>query len=948
MKKGLAVHFWHTLSLILMLVALPSALAYAQSPASGRLEGVVTDNEGRAVEVATVILNNSLFTLTDEKGHFKFTSVPAGELDYYVSCLGCKEVRGKIQVKGDGSDRLNIKMERLSLSLKTVTVTAQQQAMGSKSIIDQDAVRHIQPKSLADMLQLLPGSITVNPTLNNLGQANVREIDGDDNNALGTAVILDGMPISNDGNLQVMAPTRNGKSVSSSADGADSQVTPGRGADLRTISADNIESVEVIRGIPSVEYGNLTSGVVVVKTKSGRSPLEAKFKADPFSKLAYAGKGFSLGTGTMNVGVDWSQSYADTRRKYRGYDRVTGTVGYSNVFGKKSDRPVTFNVNASFYSNINNYKHDRQMEELSMTYKNENVGGRLAIHGHAQLNSWLTGLDYDLSAQVARTLDSHKDYIYTPDGVITGSTETGEHQAKMLYKGYYSNYSIEGIPVNVYTQVKANKYIQLGGRNYTNIKFGVDYRLDDNNGYGLKFDLNQPPKAGEAQSYRPRKYKDIPALHNLSAFLSDVSSINIGKTNLQFDAGVRFTNLFLDKNKSGRGDIFVVEPRVNTEFTFLTKENNSIFDKLSISGGFGISNKMPTLLYLYPDKAYFDNVSVSAVGTDNSSVAVMTTHVVENTQNPNLKPANSIKWEIGLNARIGKMKGYVNFFSERHRNEFGFQSQFLALNYNKYTVPGGAQNLVYTGSGVNYTYNGEQLTAEKSTGNEITTWSRPGNTTRTDKHGIEYSWDFGTWKLLRTSLVMDGAWFHIKRQRDVTGLSFISYNYDYIPMMPAGSGTVSDRVNTNFRFITHIPAVKMVFTTTVQVIWYQNERSIYQTKGGTKLYHLSADGTRYIVSPLGFYDRSGQFNEWQPEYENMSKYDLLNDKYLLYAFKSDHINPWAMVNFRLTKELGKIAEVSFMANNFLGLKKYHTNHNTLSRSQIYPDMYFGAELKMKF
>lgn len=922
--------------------------ASAQVAATARVEGTVIDTEGKPVEVATVILNNSLFTLTDEKGHFKLTNVPVGELDYYVSCLGCKEVRGKINVGATSANRLDVKMQRLSLSLKGVTVTAKQQAMGSKSIIDQDAVRHIQPKSLADMLQLMPGALTANPSLNNLAQANIRETGSNDNNALGTAVILDGTPISNDANLQAIAPVRNGKDASGYADGSNDQTTAGRGADLRTISADNIESVEVIRGIPSVEYGNLTSGVVVVKTKAGRSPLEAKLKADPFSKLAYAGKGFGLGTGTMNIGIDWSQSYADTRRKYMGYDRITGTVGYSNVFGKNSDRPVTFNVNGSFYRNVNNYKHDKQMSELGLTYKNENTGGRLAIHGHAQLNGWLTGLDYDLSGQVARTLDTHRDRVSTPDGVISGSMETGEHIAKMLTKVYYSDYSIEGIPVNVFAQLKANKYIQLGGRNYTNIKSGLEYRLDDNQGYGLKFDLNLPPKAGEAQSYRPRKFKDIPALQNLSWFANDVSSFNIGKTNLQFDAGVRLTNLFLDKDKAKRSSVFVAEPRVNTEFTFLTKENNSIFDKLSISGGFGISNKMPTLLYLYPDKAYFDNVSVSAVGTDNSRLAVMTTRVVDNTQNPNLKPARSTKWEIGLNARIGKMKGYVNFFSERHRDEFGFSSQFIALNYTRYSVPGGASNLKYADKTVTYDFNGEQHTAATSQGNEITTWSRPGNTSRTDKHGIEYSWDFGIWQALRTSLVIDGAWFHIKRKRDATSLSYISYNYDYIPMLPAGSGTINDRVNTNFRFITHIPAVDLVFTTTMQVVWYENQRSIYESKNGSKLYHTSADGTRYIVSPLGFYDREGKFTEWQPEFENMEKYHLMNGRYLLYAFKSDRVKPWALFNFRLTKELGKIAEVSFMANNFLGLKKYHVDRNTRAKRQLYPDEYFGAELKLKF
>lgn len=93
---------------------------------------------------------------------------------------------------------------------------------------------------------------------------------------------------------------------------------------------------------------------------------------------------------------------------------------------------------------------------------------------------------------------------------------------------------------------------------------------------------------------------------------------------------------------------------------------------------------------------------------------------------------------------------------------------------------------------------------------------------------------------------------------------------------------------------------------------------------------------------------SGKFHGVETEFEDKSEYYLMNGRYLLYAFKSDHVKPWALLNFRLTKELGKIAEVSFMANNFLGLKKYHVNKNSLTKRQLYPDQYFGAELKLKF
>ena len=299
-------------------------------------QGMVVDEQGHGISTVYVIINNSSPVLTDQNGYFTFPYTPGSTVSYMATCLGYEDVNGSFSAKDKGS-RLHIVMKEATLALSEVTVTAKQQGMGSRSQIGQDAIRHIQPKSLADMLQLMPGSLTANPSLNNLAQAYVREIDGNNNNAMGTAVIVDGTPISNDGNLQVLSPTRNGNASATETNGMAAQTTAGRGADLRTVSSDNIESIEVIRGIPSVEYGNLTSGVVIVKTKAGRTPWEVKFKTDPFSKMAYVGKGFGLqGGGSLNVGLDWSQSYADQRKHYQGYDRITATVGYSNVLAANS------------------------------------------------------------------------------------------------------------------------------------------------------------------------------------------------------------------------------------------------------------------------------------------------------------------------------------------------------------------------------------------------------------------------------------------------------------------------------------------------------------------------------------------------------------------------------------------------------------------------------------
>ena len=60
-------------------------------------------------------------------------------------------------------------------------------------------------------------------------------------------------------------------------------------------------------------------------------------------------------------------------------------------------------------------------------------------------------------------------------------------------------------------------------------------------------------------------------------------------------------------------------------------------------GRLGPPHKMPTLLYLYPDNAYFDRVSLAKISNADptSSLAVLTTDVLTDLANPDLKPARS-------------------------------------------------------------------------------------------------------------------------------------------------------------------------------------------------------------------------------------------------------------------------------------------------------------------
>lgn len=951
------------ISVLLSLIL--TVTTFAQN-ATFTIRGTVTDDKGSGIELATVSLNQSLVTGTVGGGKFEIRNVPAGTYQYRISFVGYETATGMLHVK-TGRETLNVKLHELGLQLQNVTVTAKQVQMGSKSVIDQDAIRHIQPKSIGDLLQLVPGNLTENPNLNQLSQAHIREIESSSNNiisynannTLGTAVIVDGTPLSNDGNMEVLNANRYGAGAGSNQLLVGANTTGGQGTDLRTVSAGNVESMEVIRGIPSVEYGNLTSGVVIVNTKSGYTPWEAKLQADPNSKLVFVGKGFNIGKNSaVNFAVDWSQSWADTRLHYKGYDRITASAGYSARFG-----PLSVNVRGAFYSSINDTKEDPQMTDADDYWKNSLVGGRLAVNGRYNGNhSFVTSVDYKVSAQWSRQYNWMDRWTPNPDGVITNTREEGLQEARFKRYGYHAVYDIESKPLNIFAQIAANKYIRLSDEDHTTVKVGAEYTYDGNSGAGVTYDIENPPQAQSSHTLRPRAYDDVPPMQSLSAFLSDRTTLTLGTMKAQMEAGVRLTNLFLDKSKSGGNSGYLVaEPRINASLSLLNRRNNSLIDDLSLTGGFGLSNKMPTMIYLYPDRAYYDHTALARWDDNDPSnrLALVQTTIIDNTQNSDLKPANSRKWEVGLSLRKGNVNATVTYFNEHHDNELGFESQFLWIDYPSFTLPGDATNLAFDRNSGQVTYtaaDGTTATADKTTYTERTSWGMAKNAYETRKHGIEYTLSLGEWRALRTSLNISGAWFWIKRLRKTNYIENTVYNTrmpsanQYCVVSPTGYGTVKDRVSTNFAFITHIPAVKMVVTTNLQVVWRQSERTVWEDSDGNSRYYLKSYSDRdyMVIDPLGYYDMEKNWHPWtQADAEN-TVLGASMKRLQLYDLDPEVTQPWAMLSMRLTKEIGKTAELSFIANNLTNTHKYRRYDNSNSLYEVYPSMYFGGEVKLKF
>ena len=245
------------------------------APAGYGVSGKVIDSAtGEAIVGAVVSLdNNYLWAVTDAKGGFVISNVQKGEYNLTATSLGYVDESVKVKVAGDVTG-LVLRMHESTLAIKEVVVTAQKakDGVGTTHTLGRDALNHLQMSNMADMASLLPGGKTVNPDLTTSNAFSLRSGGSSAGNAaFATALEVDGVRMGNNAGFGAMS-----------------------GVDTRSISVDNVESVEVITGVPSAEYGDLNSGMVKVHTRKGRTPLNVSFTVNPRTWQTSVSKGIDL------------------------------------------------------------------------------------------------------------------------------------------------------------------------------------------------------------------------------------------------------------------------------------------------------------------------------------------------------------------------------------------------------------------------------------------------------------------------------------------------------------------------------------------------------------------------------------------------------------------------------------------------------------------------------
>ncbi len=884
------------------------------------LEGkVISKKSGEPVSFATVHIPESDFwTTSDADGKFQISRLNNTVFSVEVQCLGFEFLSNRYQTDQVTGNFIIVSLVPISYDMAEITVLARNNnGMSTSPMLQSAAIEHIQPNSLADVLQLLPGSISTNPNFNSIQKISLREVDRNTNNALGTSILIDNAPISNNANMQTFTTLRSNNSFSTSM---------GLGVDLRQIPTENIESVEFIKGIPSVVYGDLTTGAVVIKTKSGYTPWEIKMKTNAEIKQFTFGKGFKLKSNqsSINFNVDYLQSYDDLRSKYQGYSRLTTDVGFSKTFGSRI-RPLTFNVKLSYFQSLDNFKTDPDALVANEKIKSNDNGLRFNMHG-----KWMPKLalfDYiDYAFSVGYTHQVSRETRYRSSNgiqVISTSLYEGENFGIFLPSEQLTSYMIDGKPINLFGQLTASKILNFRPGVTNKILYGFDYRLDTNRGQGQLFDPSNPPFfQTHMLRTRPRDFRDIPALRNYSIYLENKLTAMLGKTELELQAGLRLNNF--QANGLLKGDVgYYAEPRVNIQYSFLTRKNNLIIDKMAIRFGVGKTYKAPPINYLYPDKAYFDlNALTYYVGNPTYDTSILDTRIFD-TKNPELRPSGNNKIEAGLIFNAKQLNISLTVFKEKQYNGFDLAYEYHFVTYNKY-------QLTNNNSGTKP--DPTQLSVVPTT--TPISYLKPVNCQETQNKGIEYVIDLGRIKSLYTKFTVDGALIQSKYIYSTVPYPFqptstTSSPYLYYGVYRAGEGKVSERFNTNLRMVTQIPKLRMIFSTTTQMVWYEKHRYIFYDEA--PVYLVNADGSNTI-----FTDEMRNQTNYKP---------FVKDRDLNY-YNSD-IYPFIFqTNFRLSKDILENTRLSFYVNNFMNYRPKYESAKSGSFILRNSAIYFGAEIKI--
>jgi outer membrane cobalamin receptor len=976
-----------------------ATIAYG-AKAQYSLSGKVLDNKTELpVEYAVVSIDEKeIHAVTDEKGGFLLKNMPKGETKIVIVCLGYVGISLTLNVAGDVADTV-FRLHENNLALDEVVISAKSKAgEGVASyVVDQKALEHLQALDVADVMSLLPGGRT-NLALHQASDSRQRiavrsAATGEGGNpTFGTAIEVDGVRLS--GNSLFGDNTSNDV----------------KGVDTRNIASSNIESVEVVTGVPSAEYGDLTGGMVKINTRKGISPLRLDLTSKPNVKQIALSKGFSPGRrlGVLNVALERTRSIAALESPHTSYERNSLSLTYENS-NLKGRHPVRITIGCT--GNLGGYDSKADPDAFRNTYTRESDN---TLRAHARVFwtpdlPWLTSVEATTDISRSSNLREEKtDKMSTSSVPAIHGREEGYFVAAnydenpdaaivLIPPGYrYQTRIIDSRPTRMSLRFKVRNVRRFGPISST-LAAGAEFSKSFNGGRGEYYD--DPRNTPTWHEYR---FDSVPALLNSALWIEEKVGGNFGLSALQLTAGLR-----ADLGRAAGSDygrVSGLSPRFNARYHLRRRNSETWLESLVLKAGWGKSVKLPSLDVLAPRPAYTEK-QVFAPGAMSDGTVFYAFYLMPFTMEYNaaLRWQHARQFDLGVEARIRGVFMSLSFFASTTRDSYTTATDYRPFSYRfteqtpLETFPIPSANRRYsidrtTGTVTVHDRTGavpdtELPSRERRTFKPVSSWT---NSTPVARQGVEWIVDFGKIRAIATSVRIDGSFYRSRGTNETMDrYSPVSQNmangepYKYVGIYAGGNGssngTETRHLNANLTLTTHIPAVRLIISMRLEASLIDRTQRLSEYGGAPRGFAIDSRGSlfpaaegaseiygsnRYTAlypvaylslddmnTPVPFAESFARARENDPTlFNELAK--LVTVSNTDYYFNEARISGYYSANLSVTKEIGDYASVSFNATNFTNNMQLIRSSDTGIKSTIYdssriPRFYYGLSLKLK-
>ena len=910
-------------TLLLMVYTCAIQLTFAQI----RVDFQVRDTLGRPVQELAIFLGHKA-AATDSNG-FASLSVAAGKYTLSTSHVGFEAIHKSVTIARDTLIVLRVRPS--AEQLQEVVVTAREVAAPtSTSVIDRKAMQHLQPSSFTDLVSLLPGRSVSSPVLNRANTLTLREAGISSSQystgAMGVGFRVDGVPLNTNANMQETVGYD--MLVTPQSSGVDGKRNTTRsGVDMRAIATDEIEKVEVVRGIPSVKYGDLSSGLVQITRKKGATKLSGRIKADGFSKLFYIGKGFDFKDKalTLNMSFDYLNAKTDPRNSFENYKRYTASLRSEKKFG--AERRSALSLSLDYTGTFDEEKLDPDNSVRGDAYHSSFSNIRIAsVFGTQLSEKWFK--EVNVQASLSQSFDqiTQDKFVSVKSAkAIATNWQEGEYYGVYMDPNYVSHLLIDGKPLDVFTDLSSTSEFEVFGLK-SELLLGATYTYAKNRGRGQVYDIAHPPS--EDMNIRPRAFSAVPAMQNAAFYVQDELSKEIGSVHLSLRAGLRGSSLLgLPENYKMRGRVYI-DPRVNAMLRLpLAKFSSGKTLEGSLSAGWGKHSKLPTQEMLYPQDIYDDIEQLNYYHNNKDYRRVHYRTYIFSQANPALESAVNVKREARLGLSYGGHSLYVTYFNEKMDNGFRKMSDYHKVSYKKYDTSGIDSNNLTEAPRV------EQLPFEEK--NQLVLRSLESNGSATDKQGVEFQYAGKRLPLLHTRMTLSGAWLRTRYYNSQAALRFASTmtinnrTYYHLGVYPEVERYDRERFQSSFTADTYLEALGLITSLRCDLVWYTLDQN--PPVSGVPTHYISEDGVRHPYTESERNDYLLQFLTYPTSRGTSLRVPM-----------SMHLH------LKISKQFYHYFTASMYVNNLFNYaESYQSNGLWVNRKGVV-DPYFGMEMNINF